>query len=299
MRIGSLFSGYGGLDLAVKQIFPHAEVAWHCEFDKSASAILEHNYPTVPNLGDVTKINWQELPPIDVLTAGYPCQPFSAAGKRKGTNDNRHLWPYVRQAIRNLRPKFTLLENVSGHRSLGFGDIQRDLAEDGLNARWVSLRCSDVGGYMRGTGYLYSLLPTPTASDCNRNDCPADARRKSPGITTVSVYFPVGLVRFGKFRELVERWSRITRNPPDPVEVREDGKRQISTRFIEWMMGLPDGWVTAVPGVSRREQLKALGNGVVPQQGAKALEILLQGVECQWLEEQREEERLMINSAKS
>ena len=144
VKVGSLFSGYGGLDLAAEALFG-ARTVWHVEFDAAPSKILAHHWPDVPNYGDVTTVDWAEVEPVDVLTGGYPCQPFSAAGKRKGTNDDRHLWPYVREAIRHLRPRYVLLENVAGHRSLGFDRVLGDMAEDGLNVRWTSLRASDIG----------------------------------------------------------------------------------------------------------------------------------------------------------
>lgn len=134
----------GGLDIAACELFG-ATVAWHVEYDAAPSKILAHHWPDVPNYGDVTTCDWESMPPVDILTGGYPCQPFSAAGQRKGTNDDRHLWPYVREAIRVLRPRYTLLENVAGHRSLGFDRVLGDLAEDGLDVRWTSLRASDVG----------------------------------------------------------------------------------------------------------------------------------------------------------
>ena len=83
MRIGSLFSGYGGLDLAVQSVLG-GEVAWHVEYDKAPSRILDHHFPGVPNYGDVTKLDFTTVEPVDVLTGGYPCQPFSHAGLRKG-----------------------------------------------------------------------------------------------------------------------------------------------------------------------------------------------------------------------
>ena len=99
MRIGSLFSGYGGLDMAVAAHYG-ATVAWHCEFDKHPSAILAHHYPDIPNHHDVTSVDWSAVEPVDIITGGYPCQPFSHAGNRKGTNDERHLWPYVADSLR-------------------------------------------------------------------------------------------------------------------------------------------------------------------------------------------------------
>ena len=143
-RIGSLFSGYGGLDMAVQAVYG-GEVAWYSEIDKHACTVLEALHPAVPNLGDITAVDWAAVPPIDILTGGYPCQPFSTAGNRKGTNDERHLWPYVRDAINALRPVVTVLENVDGHRSLGLDVVLGDLADLGLSARWGVVRAADAG----------------------------------------------------------------------------------------------------------------------------------------------------------
>jgi len=142
--IGSLFSGYGGLDMGVQDVFGGI-VTWHFEYDEAPSKILAHHWPWVPNYGDVTTIDWADVTPVDIITAGYPCQPFSTAGSRKGSDDERHLWPYVLEAIRQIRPGLVVLENVRGHLSLGFDAVQRDLAEAGYDAEWICLRASDAG----------------------------------------------------------------------------------------------------------------------------------------------------------
>lgn len=99
-----MFAGYSGLEMGVQRVFD-AKPAWFAEIDQAPARILAHHYPDVPNLGDVTKVDWGSVPPIDILTAGYPCQPFSQAGHRKGTQDERHLWPHVYAAIKSLRPR--------------------------------------------------------------------------------------------------------------------------------------------------------------------------------------------------
>lgn len=163
MRIGSLCSGAGGLDMAVEAVFG-AQTVWHAETDPAASKVLDARWPGVTNIGDITGIDWDAVEPVDILTAGYPCQPFSAAGRRKGTNDERHLWPYVREAIRRIRPRFTILENVAGHRSLGLDRVLGDLAEDGMHVWWCSLRAADVGS-CHGRERLWILVTPDAARD--------------------------------------------------------------------------------------------------------------------------------------
>jgi DNA (cytosine-5)-methyltransferase 1 len=147
MRTGHLFAGIDGLGLGME---PHGfQPAWFSEYEAAPSRVLAHHYPDVPNHGDITTVDWSKVEPVDVLTGGYPCQPFSTAGSRKGDDDARHLWPYYRDAIRHLRPRIAIMENVSGHRSLGFGRVLGDLAEIGYDSSWTSLRASDVGAAHR------------------------------------------------------------------------------------------------------------------------------------------------------
>lgn len=138
-------SGYAGLDMAIEAVFPGARPAWFCEYDDAPSRILAHHYPDVPNHIDLTTVDWTTVEPVEIVSAGYPCQPFSGAGLRKGTADERHLWPYIREAVRVLRPRYVVLENVAGHRSLGFDRVLGDMAEDGMHVRWTSVRASDIG----------------------------------------------------------------------------------------------------------------------------------------------------------
>ncbi len=114
-RIGSLFSGAGMLDEGVRSVLG-GTVAWHSEIDPGACKILAHRYPDVPNLGDITKIDWSTVPPIDVLTLGFPCQDVSAAGKRAGVRPGTRsgLWSEMARAIDTLRPSLVVIENVRG-----------------------------------------------------------------------------------------------------------------------------------------------------------------------------------------
>ena len=144
MKIGSLCTGYGGLDLAVEEHFG-AKTIWCAEYDKHASKIIEKRFPGIPNYQDIKQIDWSQVEPVDIITAGYPCQPFSHAGQRKGEDDPRHLWPNILEAIRYLRPQYAIFENVRGHLSLGFDSVLRDIASVGYDAKWSLIRAAEVG----------------------------------------------------------------------------------------------------------------------------------------------------------
>jgi site-specific DNA-cytosine methylase len=143
LTVGSLFSGIGGLDLGLERA--GMTVRWQSEIDPYCCRVLAKHWPDVPNLGDVTTVDWSTVEPVDLVCGGYPCQPFSLAGRRSGADDPRHLWPHFRDAIRHLRPRYALLENVPGHLTLGFADVLADLAELGFDAEWSIVSAADVG----------------------------------------------------------------------------------------------------------------------------------------------------------
>ena len=141
--VGSLFSGIGGLDLGLERA--GFRVVWNSEIDPYASRVLARHWPDVPNLGDVTTIDWSTVERPDLICGGYPCQPFSLAGRRRGVDDSRHLWPYFSDALRHLRPDWALLENVPGHLGLGFDTVLGDLAALGFDAEWSTVSACSVG----------------------------------------------------------------------------------------------------------------------------------------------------------
>ena len=143
LTVGSLFSGIGGMDLGLERA--GHQVIWQSEIDPYACKVLKKHWPTVPNLGDITTIDWGKVEPVDIICGGYPCQPFSTAGKRNGKNDPRHLWPAMHNAICRLRPRYALMENVRGHLSMGFGDVLADLAKIGYDAEWQVIPAAAVG----------------------------------------------------------------------------------------------------------------------------------------------------------
>lgn len=170
LKIGSLFSGYGGLDLAVMKTLD-AEVVWHCEWDDAPSKILDAHFPGVPNYRDVSKVDWASIEPVDILTGGFPCQDLSLAGKRAGLKDGTRsgLWSEFANAIDVIRPRLVVIENVRGLLSAtahsdveqcawcmgetgdgepilrALGAVLGDLADLGYDARWTGLRAADAG----------------------------------------------------------------------------------------------------------------------------------------------------------
>ena len=144
ITIGSLCTGYGGLDMAVERV-TGGKTIWVSEIDKWASSLLDSRMPDVPNLGDVKKIDWHDVPKVDWLTAGYPCQPFSNAGLRKGVEDERHIWPWIAEGISVLRPRYVYLENVAAHIKRGLDVVVGDLDGLGFRVEWGSVRASECG----------------------------------------------------------------------------------------------------------------------------------------------------------
>lgn len=115
LNIGSLFSGYGGLDLAVEHAFG-AETVWFSEINDPVSRAFAHHWPHAPNLGDITAIDWREVEPIDVLCGGFPCQDVSVLGRRVGLAPGTRsgLWAHMATAIDALQPEWVVIENVRG-----------------------------------------------------------------------------------------------------------------------------------------------------------------------------------------
>jgi DNA (cytosine-5)-methyltransferase 1 len=336
-RVASLCSGYGGIELGLELAGVDVEVVWHAEYDDAPALVHGKHWPA-PNLGDITRIDWDTCEPVDLLTAGYPCQPFSHAGRRQGVHDERHLWPHVAQAVRSLRPRLVFLENVAGHLTLGFDVVCADLAQMGYRVRWGCVRASDAGAPHRrerlfiaadtdepglqgpqpaqrrdvparrggaatdtrseGTGRDDRAVPGevqgredidvravgddrgPATDTCCggqrtgaglREGQPERERWRRPGDNPVSGDDEPSA--WGPFEPAIRRWEHITRPAPAPT----DDRGRLSPVFVEWMMGLPAGWVTD-HGLPRTAELKMLGNGVVPQAAAIAWRELVGGL---------------------
>lgn len=149
MRVLSVFTGAGGLDMAVSALWPDHQLVAFSEVDKHAAACFQAHHPNVPNLGDITDIDWHDVPPVDVIVGGFPCQDISHAGKGEGIKEGTRsgLWFRMADAVRILRPRLVLLENVAAITApgRGFDHVLAELAARGFDAEWGVLRAADVG----------------------------------------------------------------------------------------------------------------------------------------------------------
>lgn len=257
LTVGSLFSGIGGLDLGLERA--GMQVIWQSEIDPYCCKVLAKHWPHIPNLGDVTKINWSTVERPDVICGGYPCPPFSSAGLRRGEADERYLWPFMLDAIRALRPDGVVVENVTGHLVLGFGRILGDLAESGYDTQWDCIPAAAFGApHRRDRVYLVAyphrgglrLESEPIFGRHHKAIPVADGTQRTVADTAGDDGPRQGAPLNGA-------------KPAEQRQPRGSGGRGI---LGEW---LPEPSVDRVAHGSPRRlvrpQLEALGNAVVPQ----------------------------------
>jgi DNA (cytosine-5)-methyltransferase 1 len=147
MNVLSLFAGIGGLDLGLERA--GMSVVGQVEIDPYCQRVLAKHWPEVPRHDDVrTAVAWwlgRTRPAVDVVAGGFPCQPVSTAGRRLAQADERWLWPAAWAVIRDLRPRYAIMENVPGLLARGMGDVLADLAEIGYDAEWDCIPAATVG----------------------------------------------------------------------------------------------------------------------------------------------------------
>lgn len=312
-------SGAGGLDLAVHAAF-NATPAWFTEIDSGASQVLDTHW-NAPNHRDVIETDWRRVDQVDIMCAGWPCQPFSLAGKQLGAKDERAIWPHIARALAILKPSVVILENVAAVINTDeYLRVCVNLLNIGYKVATITMPASYIGApHKRNRLFIMAhrgakpdinppdaqqfstgaLLPTPTVQDSANCAGPAQHRRNSRPLNVEVTLLPtprttdshgsgrrgkggidlrtavtVGSQQWGKYKAAIRLWESLTRPAPSPTELNRNGKPRLNAAFSEWMMGWPDGWVTATPSLSRTTQLKIIGNGVVPQQAHAAIQRL-------------------------
>ncbi|MFF7689706.1 DNA cytosine methyltransferase [Streptomyces syringium] len=165
MPILELCAGYGGIGRAVEALTGE-NVKIVAEIDPYASLILATRYPDARNIGDITQFDWTTITgEVDIITAGFPCQDISNAGKRAGIHGERSgIWESVLGAVRVLRPRLVFLENVSAIRNRGLAHVLAGLAEARYDTRWCCFRASAVGApHNRDRWFLVAFPVADTA----------------------------------------------------------------------------------------------------------------------------------------
>ena len=253
----ALFAGGGGLELGLKlALGEHYRCVAYVEREVTSAAVLAANMERgwldkAPVWDDVTTFTGDIVSPfvdnIDIMSAGFPCQPWSVAGSRRKTDDDRWLWPHIFRLVREIRPRSIFLENVPGLLHGGIEHVLGDLASVGFDAEWGSFRASDVGaphrrervfilGYTDGKGLEGWQQPVRQSSD----ERPA--------------------------------W------PPSPANT--DAWKKVSEQYYPAVKspvrGMDDG---VARGLARTDRLRILGNGCVPQQVALAYRVLAERLE--------------------
>jgi len=164
-----------------------ARLAWTAETDRYAAGVLKHHWPDVPNLGDVTALDWAAVPSVDLVSAGWPCQDISYAGPGAGITEGTRsgLWLHIAAGLRHLRPSYVYLENVAALRTRGLGKVLADLAALGYDTQWTCLRAADAGAPHRrdrllvlavrpGEAGRLAAAPDPGRRELQRRGVPAD-----------------------------------------------------------------------------------------------------------------------------
>ena len=255
--VGSLFTGIGGIDLGLERA--GFRIAWMCERDAYCQRVLAKHWPGVPIYDDATNLP-DDVDRVDVITAGFPCQPVSYAGRRNAQQDERWLWPYVEQSIRVLRPRGVLLENVPGLLTAGIDDVIGGLAACGYDAEWDCIPAAAVGApHLRDRIFIIAT-PRPMAD--------AEKLQRDVGddnSTQRSRHQPLPESGNGRWPSLMADANFIRR---DGGTGRQQGRRSEPTNRNQlsgiWAAEPNVGRVAN--GVPHRvDRLKALGNAVVPQ----------------------------------
>ena len=273
MKHGSLFSGIGGFDLAAE--WAGWENMFHCEWNPFGQKVLKYYWPNAATYEDITKTDftiWRGR--IDILTGGFPCQPYSAAGKRLGKEDERHLWPEMLRTIREIQPRWVVGENVLGlvnwSDGLVFEEVQADLEAEGYEVQPF-------------------ILPAASVNAPHKRDrvwFVAYADRYSGGGAESNVYEEKQHIQCRATRFGIQRPTPDTNNQGlqggevngSAGELRQES-HELTTRFVQqtWdnfptqspICSRNDGISTQLDGITfskwRNESIKAGGNAIVPQ----------------------------------
>lgn len=286
-----LFSGIGGFALAASWVWPDHTVAAFCEKDEWCRRILQKHWPDAPIIEDIRDLDGSRYANVDLLTGGFPCQPFSNAGQQRGTTDDRHLWPQMLRVIRETRPRYVVAENVGGLVSMAeptspFNVVHRTLtrtteADDytAILSRQEELLLARFCDDLEASGYVVQPLLIPAAG--------VDAPHQRDRVWIVAHADGTGPPERPGERSharaqqpTAERTGLPQRRNGQPQPGLGRGDDGLPARLDPYAGGWPLGeWERGIPRVAsgvpdRTNRLKALGNAIVPQVAARIFEAL-------------------------
>lgn len=281
LKHGSLFSGIGGFDLAAEWM--GWENVFHCECNEFGQRILKYYWPKAITYGDITKTDFTiHRGKIDILTGGFPCQPYSVAGKRKGKEDERHLWPEMLRAIREIAPTYIVGENVGGivswNGGLVFEEVQTDLEAEGYEVQPVILPACAVGGWHRRDRVWFIAHAIDSTNSTNRRP-----KRKKESIS--KEHRPTGCTRefVGTDNTLYtdNRSERAKRCEPKQIPKLKGIQRSENGRIYANIEGRPDLSTPVLcrsyDGIPRGvDRVTAYGNAIVPQVAFEIFKALME-----------------------
>lgn len=263
-----LFSGIGGFALAARMV-GGIETVGFCEIDPWAQKVLAKNFPGVPIHDDVKTLEGNEYGRIDLISGGYPCQPFSHAGYRKGSKDDRHLWPEMRRIIESARPRWVVAENVDGHVSLGLDQVLSELEAIGYTSTATVIPACAVDAQHRRDrvwvmGYSgYDEQEKHKSDDCEFGEWPKVWRGQQ---------FVAGIAPDGATQSRVSAEGN-GRNCPACLDGKNGEIRRTATRWLP-EPGV-DRVVDGIPSRMDKNRERGLGNAIVPQVAAEILRCMM------------------------
>ena len=281
---GSLFSGIGGFDLAAEWM--GWENKFHCEWNDFGQKVLHHYWPEAECFTDITKSDFKKYyGKIDILTGGFPCQPYSSAGKRKGKDDERHLWPEMLRAIREISPRFVVGENVRGltnwNGGLVFEEVCAELESYGYQVAPVIIPACAVGAPHKRERIWFVAQNTMRSGLLQRESIEKGAevwqqRNTSTG-SSDRLYISEGITANTGDKGLQR--SELSRTLKRGERKQNDARESITKlhKIKDWQQfptqspvcSGDDGLSSRLDNITfskwRSESIKAYGNAIVPQ----------------------------------
>jgi DNA (cytosine-5)-methyltransferase 1 len=291
MRHGSLFSGIGGFDLASEWM--GWENVFHCEWNTFGQKVLNYYWPNAITYNDITKTDFTiHRGSIDILTGGFPCQPYSSAGKRKGKEDERHLWPEMLRAIREIQPTWIVGENVRGlvnwNGGLVFDEVQAELEAEGYQVTPFLLPACGVNAPHR-RDRIWFVAYNASYSNLFRFDKRIQYNEVNTSKARINAFSNINkghvngnvtdskCIRLehgtegGKIREEETNSSRKRSKSSLPIKAISNGYKSRWQNFptVSPICDGDDGLSDRLDGITfskwRNESIKAGGNAIVPQ----------------------------------